>query len=146
MFALTFTFCCLAVGFTSDRVSKSAFGRHRLMAVGVLLFSASCLLWGFATAYWHLVVLRVGIAAGEAVCRPISGGLIADVFSPNARALANGVFSWGVYFGYGLAYVIGINLTAADVLGFGWRASYVIPAIPGFLIAVLLFITVKVRF
>ena len=55
-------------------------------------------------------------AAGEAVCRPISGGLIADVFSPNARALANGVFSWGVYFGYGLAYVIGINLTSAGTI------------------------------
>ena len=82
--------------------------------------------------------------SGEAVCRPISGGLIADAFSPSARGLANGIFSWGVYFGYGLAYVIGINLTAADVLGFGWRASYVIPAIPGFLIAVLLFLTVKV--
>jgi len=143
IFALTFTFCCLAVGFTSDRVAKSAFGRHRLMAVGVLIFSSSCLLWGFSSAYWHLVILRVGIAAGEAVCRPISGGLIADAFSPSARGLANGIFSWGVYFGYGLAYVIGINLTAADVLGFGWRASYVIPAIPGFLIAVLLFLTVK---
>ena len=65
IFVLTFTFCCLAVGFTSDRVAKSAFGRHRLMAVGVLIFSSSCLLWGFSSAYWHLVILRVGIAAGE---------------------------------------------------------------------------------
>jgi len=143
VFALTFTFTALVVGFTADKISKSSFGRHRLMAIGVLVFSTSCLLTGFSSAYWHLVILRVGIAAGEAVCRPISGGLIADVFSPNARALANGVFSWGVYFGYGLAYVIGINLTSADVLGYGWRASYVIPAIPGFLIAVLLFISVK---
>ena len=31
----------------------------------------------------------------------------------------------------------------SDVLGYGWRASYVIPAVPGFLIAVLLFISVK---
>ena len=67
IFALTFTFCCLAVGFTSDRVAKSAFGRHRLMAVGVLIFSSSCLLWGFSSAYWHLVILRVGIAAGESI-------------------------------------------------------------------------------
>ena len=70
--------------------------------------------------------------------------MIADAFSPSGRALANGVFSWGIYFGYGLAYVIGINLTQLDVLGYSWRASYVIPALPGFVIAALLFVTVKV--
>jgi len=80
VFALTFTFTALVVGFTADKISKSSFGRHRLMAIGVLVFSTSCLLTGFSSAYWHLVILRVGIAAGEAVCRPISGGLIADVF------------------------------------------------------------------
>ena len=142
-FVVTFTICCLLIGFTSDKIRQHAFGRHKLMAIGVFLFSLSCFLTGFSTAYWHLVILRVGIAAGEAVCRPISGGLIADAFSPTARGLANGIFSWGVYFGYGLAYVIGINLTAEDVLGYGWRASYVISALPGFIIAVLLFITVK---
>lgn len=143
IFVWTFVFCSLAVGFTSDKIAKSAFGRHRLMAVGVLIFSASCLLFGFSQSYWHLVILRVGIAAGEAVCRPISAGMIADAFSPSGRALANGVFSWGIYFGYGLAYVIGINLTQLDVLGYSWRASYVIPALPGFVIAALLFVTVK---
>jgi hypothetical protein len=30
---------------------------------------------------------------------------------PSARGLANGIFSWGVYYGYGLAYVVGIYLT-----------------------------------
>jgi len=143
IFVWTFVFCSLAVGFTSDKIAASSFGRHRLMAIGVLIFSTSCLLFGFSQSYWHLVILRVGIAAGEAVCRPISGGMIADAFSPSARALANGVFSWGIYFGYGLAYVIGINLTQLDVLGYGWRAAYVIPALPGFIIAALLFLTVK---
>ena len=65
VFALTFTFTALVVGFTADKISKSSFGRHRLMAIGVLVFSTSCLLTGFSSAYWHLVILRVGIAAGE---------------------------------------------------------------------------------
>ena len=54
---------------------------------------------------------QVELSSGEAVCRPISGSLIAEVFTPSARGLANGIFSWGVYYGYGLAYVVGIYLT-----------------------------------
>ena len=64
------------------------------------------------------------------MCRPISGGLIADVFSPNARALANGVFSWGVYFGYGLAYVIGINLTSAGIQMLLLQIKHYFPLLP----------------
>ena len=51
------------------------------------------------------------ISAGESVCRPMSSALIADLFTASARGVANGVFSWGVYLGFGLAFVIGINLT-----------------------------------
>jgi len=57
---------------------------------------------------WDPQILNV---SGEAVCRPISGSLIAEAFDPSARGLANGIFSWGVYYGYGLAYVVGIYLT-----------------------------------
>ena len=56
-------------------------------------------------------MIQVELSSGEAVCRPISGSLIAEVFTPSARGLANGIFSWGVYYGYGLAYVVGIYLT-----------------------------------
>ena len=80
---------------------------------------------------------------GVAVCRPTAGGIIADLFSPSARGLANGVFSWGVYYGYGLAFVIGIYLTKADLLGYSWRASYVLSAIPGIVMAALLALTLS---
>lgn len=118
-FIAIFTVSNIFTGLTSDRLGgRSRFlGRHTLMALGVVVFSASLFLMGLATSYWQLVVLRMGIAAGEAVCRPVSGSLIADLFTPSGRGLANGIFSWGVYYGYGLAYVIGIYLTSADVLG-----------------------------
>ena len=73
----------------------------------------------------------------------MSGGLIAELFSPECRGLANGVFSWGVYYGYGLAFVFGIYLTAGDVLGYGWRAPYVLAAVPGIVLALLLATTLK---
>ena len=82
------------------------------------------------------------LAAGEAVARPVSGSLIFEVFPPSGRALANGIFSWGIYFGYGLAFVLGIYMTNADVLGYGWRSVYVICSLPGIIIgiAIMLFL------
>lgn len=139
-FIAVFTFANLITGLTSDRIAgySKYIGRHTLMACGVFVFSISLFLMGFAKTYWQLVVLRMGIAAGEAVCRPVSGSIIFEIFSPAGRGLANGIFSWGVYFGYGLAFVFGIYLTDADILGYGWRSVYVGSALPGLIIAVLI--------
>jgi len=81
---------------------------------------------GCSQQYWQLVLLRMGIAVGEAACRPTSGSLIAELFPPTARGVANGIFNWGIYYGYGLAYILGGPVTALDILGYGWRSAYVI--------------------
>ena len=47
----------------------------------------------------------------------MSSALIADLFTASARGVANGVFSWGVYLGFGLAFVLGINLTQVETEG-----------------------------
>ena len=70
--------------------------------------------------------MRINIISGEAVCRPISGSLIAELFPPASRGIANGIFNWGLYYGYGLAYLIGGPIAELNVLGYGWRSSYVI--------------------
>merc|ERR1711892_1584288 len=108
-----------------------------------MVFSVSCILMGISNAFWQLIVLRMGIALGEAVCRPAASSLIAESFSPDNRGVANGIFSWGVYFGYGMAYIFGIYLTEADILGYDWRAAYVIGGAPGILISVAIFLTVR---
>ena len=73
----------------------------------------------------------------------MSGSLIAEMFSASYRGVANGVLSWGVYYGYGLAYVFGIYITDADLLGYSWRAPYVLAGLPGVLIAALLLLTFR---
>ena len=42
---------------------------QQVLGIGTLVFSAALLGMGLATAYWHLVLCRMLIAAGEAVCR-----------------------------------------------------------------------------
>eukprot|EP00091_Calanus_sinicus_P014436 TRINITY_DN3197_c0_g1_i1.p1 TRINITY_DN3197_c0_g1~~TRINITY_DN3197_c0_g1_i1.p1 ORF type:complete len:463 (-),score=120.15 TRINITY_DN3197_c0_g1_i1:123-1511(-) len=137
-FIYTFSTSALIMGFALDK-----FNRPIIMSVGIMVFSISCILMGISNSFWQLIVLRMGIALGEAVCRPAASSLIAEVFSPDNRGVANGIFSWGVYFGYGMAYIFGIYLTDADILGYGWRASYVIGGAPGILIAVAIFFTVR---
>ena len=44
----------------------------------------------------------------EAACSPIGVSLISDLFSAESRGAATGIFHWGIYFGYGLSYVIGV--------------------------------------
>ena len=39
---------------------------------------------------------------------------------------------------YSLAFVLGLYMTEADIFGYGWRSVYVICAIPGLVMAVLI--------
>ena len=57
--------------------------------------------------------------------------------------MANGIFSWGIYFGYGLAYIYGKYLSEADILGQGWRAAYVIGGGPGIVIGILILLILR---
>ena len=59
-----FTITGLLIGFASDRIRESSFGRHRLMAFGFFVFSICLLLMGCSQYYWQLVLLRMGIAVG----------------------------------------------------------------------------------
>ena len=88
------------------------------MLSGCLLVWTTCvLLTGFAQQYWQLAVLRFGVGLGEAGCTPFATSLLADHFPPELRATALGVYNWGIYFGYSLAYAVGNFITEADILG-----------------------------
>jgi len=141
-FILVFIFCAVFLASLSDWLA-ARLSRTIMLSAGTATFSIACLLMGLSTSYWHLVVLRMLIAVGLSVCRPASGAIIAEIFSANYRGVANGIFSWGVYYGYGLAFVFGIYITKADILGYGWRVPYVLAALPGVILALLLATTVK---
>lgn len=132
-FVVTFSITLLFMGVAADN-----FNRPLVFAVGTFVFSISCFLMGFAQSYWQLLVLRVGIALGEAACRPTASSLLADMFQSDNMAVVNGVFSWGVYFGYALAFLFGLKMTDADLFGYGWRAAYILPGAAGILLALVI--------
>lgn len=59
------------------------------------------------------------------------------------RAFAMSFFNWGIYVGYGLAFIIGIYVTEENIFGKGWKISYYISGAPGILMAFLLYQVIK---
>ena len=74
-FIYTFSAAALINGVALDTLNRPI-----IMGVGICLFSVSCILMGVSNRFWQLVVLRMGIALGEAVCRPAASSLIAELF------------------------------------------------------------------
>ena len=48
---------------------------------------------------------------------PLTASVVGDLFEQRSRGLAMSVFHWGIYFGYGLAFVVGNYVPEANILG-----------------------------
>ena len=66
----------------------------------------------------------------EAACTPVSVSIIADLYPLNFRSAATGIFNWGIYFGYGFSYLVGVYATGADLFGLSWRFAYIAAGVP----------------
>jgi predicted MFS family arabinose efflux permease len=105
--------------------------RTRLIAIGTAVWSLLTAASGLAQNYAQLFVSRLGVGVGEATCAPAGQSLIGDLFPPQQRARAMGVFMLGLPAGLSLAYFSAGAIGAA----FGWRAAFLFACIPGLLFA-----------
>jgi len=64
---------------------------------------------------------------------------MADLFDAKTRGVANGIYSWGVYIGYGLTYIFGNYVATEDLLGYDWRSVFILGSIWGIPIGVIIF-------
>ncbi len=116
--------------------------RRNLMAVGLAFWSLMTAACGLARSFWGLFAARVGVGVGEAALSPAAFSLLADYFPPRKVALAVSVYSMGLYFGAGLALMIGGSVVRAvsnapmhdlPVIGevFPWQLTFFIVAALG---------------
>eukprot|EP00118_Oscarella_pearsei_P019960 m.214851 g.214851 ORF g.214851 m.214851 type:complete len:553 (+) comp39821_c0_seq1:96-1754(+) len=134
IFTVVYTIAGIPLGFAADR-----YNRVRILTVCLILWSGSTLAAGFTTSYWNLALARMGLGIGEAGCNPMATSIISDYFPENLRGSALGVYNFGIYTGYSLAFAIGNGVYIAR----GWRWVFYVSAIPGFFFAAVLFFTVK---
>jgi|TARA_B110000483_G_scaffold37763_1_gene46507 predicted MFS family arabinose efflux permease len=113
--------------------------RKNILSLAVILWSGMTALCGAAVGFYSLFFARLGVGVGEAGGSPPTYSLIADYFKPSERARAMGVYMVGAALGTGGGLIIG------GILGemLGWRTTFLVLGIPGVLLGLLFFFTVK---
>jgi MFS family permease len=111
-------------------------GRRKLiLAVGVIVWSIFTGLSGMAWCFTSLFVFRLGVGVGEASCAPAGNSLLGDLFPPQQRARAIGIFMLGLPLGLGASYVVS-GIIAKEI---GWREALYVAAAPGLILGVMAF-------
>jgi EmrB/QacA subfamily drug resistance transporter len=98
------------------------FGRRRVFAIGLCIFTASSLLSGLATTPLFLNLARGAQGVGAAAMFSTSLALLASSFRGRERGMAFGV--WGTI--TGLAVAIGPVVGGALTTGLGWRWIFLV--------------------
>lgn len=125
-----FTLVYAAVGVPLGRLTDS-WSRTRLVSLGVAFWSITTATSGLAWNYPSMVASRVGVGIGEASCAPACQSLIGDLYPPERRARAMGLFMLGLPLGLFAAYILG------GIIGqkWGWRAAFYVAGVPGLIFA-----------
>lgn len=112
----------------------------------IVIISLTTALWSLClgvsaavTSFIQLMLVRIGVAVGEAGCVPSSHSLIADAFPSSERPRAFARFMLGVPLALSVGYF------AAGWLNelVGWRQTFLILALPGLILAPLAFLTLS---
>ena len=113
--------------------------RRNIVAASLAIWSFMTAISGLVTSYWQLALARLGVGIGEAGGSPPSHSIISDYFPPEKRATALSIYSMGIYIGILFGYTSGGWIDQ----NYGWRIAFYAIGIPGILLAILLYLTVK---
>jgi predicted MFS family arabinose efflux permease len=133
-FGLMFALAGIPIGLLVDRVN-----RCRLLAAMVLLWSSATAGCALARNYLGLLVGRMAVGAAESGGAPTSFSLISDYFPPRLRSSAVGLYYLGGAIGGLMCYLVGSQVAAHH----GWRAALLASSIPGALLALLGFFSLR---
>ncbi len=112
--------------------------RRNLIALAVAVWSGMTALSGTVANFVQLALARVGVGIGEAGCSPPAHSMIADLYPPEKRATAMGVYTIGISAGIMLAYLAG-GWVAQNI---GWREAFFVVGLPGLVLALVVRFTV----
>ena len=122
------------ISWLTDRKS-----RRNILTVSVIIWSAMTTLCGLSANYWQLLVARIGVGIGEAGGTPAANSIISDYFPAARRPMALTIFSLGAPIGAWVGY----NIAGAIADSFGWRAAFLALGVPGVIVGVTVYLTVR---
>jgi len=126
VWVLSFGVMAIFMGSLADR-----FSRTRVMAAGILIWSACTAASGAAQTFEQMAFARFLVASGEAALVPAAVSLLAEIFSSERRGSAMGVFFMGIPLGIGLSFLLAGTLGAAQ----GWRGTFYLLGVVGVAVA-----------
>ncbi len=133
-FAIFYTGFGLPLGRLSDRI-----GRKTVIAAACIGWSIFTMFSGIVSSFLMLVILRIGVAVGEAGASAPSVAMISELYPPRLRARALAIFGLGP----ALGAVLGIGFGGVLAELYGWRTTFIIVGAPGILVGLVLAFTVK---
>jgi MFS family permease len=133
-FALFYATAGIPIARWADRGNRVA-----IIAACTALWSVAVALCGVAVTYVQLLLIRIGVAVGEAGCVPPALSLISDTFSRDARPRAIAIFKLGTPF----SALIGYFLAGWLIHLYGWRTTFLLLGLPGVPLALLLWFTLR---
>jgi predicted MFS family arabinose efflux permease len=132
-FAIFYVTLGIPIAVLADR-----WNRRNLIALSLTIWSGMTALSGVSANIVQLALARIGVGIGEAGFAPPAHSMIADMYPPERRGTAMGIFTSGIALGITIAYVGG-GWMAQNI---GWREAFFVVGIPGVLLALVFRLTV----
>jgi predicted MFS family arabinose efflux permease len=133
-FSIFYGLLGLPVAWLADRSN-----RKNIIAGAVGLWSLMTALSGTASSFGSLLLARIGVGIGEAGGTAPAYSLIADYIPPRRRATVFAALNCAVPVGVFVGFLIGGYVGTR----YGWRAAFMVVGLPGILIALLVWLTIK---
>lgn len=115
-----------AVGMITGGRLGDLYGRRRMFALGLVLFTLTSAACGLAPTIGVLVVARFLQGAAGAVLTPQVLAILGTVYAGERRAAAFAAYGFAMGVAGVLGQLIGGALIQADIAGLGWRAIFLI--------------------
>jgi MFS family permease len=113
--------------------------RVRILTIGIAVWSISTAGTGLAHNFAELAAARLGVGVGEATAFPAVMSLIPDLFRPQVRGTAIGVFQSSSFVGI----VGGTILAGVVAAALGWRPMFIVCGAAGVVLATVVMLTVR---
>jgi len=115
--------------------------RKPFLLGAMVVFSACSVLSGLAHGFWSLLASRMLMGLVEGPFLPICLAIVAATAPPSRRGLNSGMVQnlFGSVLGMTVAPLVSIRLASA----FGWRVSFFTGALPGLVLALLVWLTIR---
>jgi MFS family permease len=132
--ALFYVSCGIPIAWLADRSN-----RRNILAASLVLWSGFTVLCGMSQSYMQLLLSRIGVGVGEAGGTPTATSIVSDCFPAERRPMALSVYALGAPIGAWL----GADLAGAVAQVYGWRGAFFALGVPGIVLGLLVFLSIR---